>query len=91
VPPFDLASDAAWGHGQLCDDLELAGEVLVRIDTATEAASPQQNCQATPSSARQRPWAKATGDEPDDWDLSGDTFDSVEDAKAYFDKAAGRA
>jgi hypothetical protein len=29
--------------GQLCDDLELAGEVLVRIDTATEAASPQQN------------------------------------------------
>jgi len=53
--------------------------------------APSRTRQATPSSARQRPWAKATGDEPDDWDLSGDTFDSVEDAKAYFDKAAGRA
>ena len=37
-----------------------------------------------------RPWNKATGDD-DEWELTGDTFDTVEDAKAYFDQAAGRA
>ena len=36
-----------------------------------------------------RPWFKPTPDD-DEWELTGDTFDSIEEAKAYFDERAGR-
>ncbi len=40
-----------------------------------------------------RPWLRASSDpdDPENWELTGDTFDSIEEAKAYFDERAGRS
>ncbi len=36
-----------------------------------------------------RPWNKPQSDD-DEWELTGDTFDSYEDAVTYFNERAGR-